>query len=456
MDGIQPDTSATASRHSRLRVLAWLALIVGAAEFVLRALRRTDGSWLSDLAAPYISTRLWMSGANPYDSHHFLGSWYAAGATSLGFDSAVTDIPSVYPPPTLPFMIPFAVLRWPAAVHAFIVSGVLLYGLVVYKLLRLGWPEHRSLRDFARDPLALFFLAFALGFAPAHTAINSENIVLFSACAAILAILTLLKSDKGGMRLAPWIAGALTVASISIKPTTGIFLLIWLVWERRWRIVFGVCAACAIIAAISLYPLLARHNLDWIASYRNNVATLFTHGGNADVSLENVERTDHIDLQLVLFAIFGDRTLSSAIAAGTFALVLAAFFNATGWRKSGSSRITANTQLLVAAGIMALGLLPVYSRIYSAIILLPLALWCFRHLRLTSGRWLLFLLCGFLANTSAILRYPAFIEPIAARAPRLWDATLGGHTCWLLLIIGILLIRAAHEQRQHFQPLATS
>ncbi len=442
-----PGASASATKTSTMLPLSWLAVLLAAAEFILRALRRTDGSWLSDLAAPYISTRLWMSGANPYDSHHFLGSWYAAGATSLGFSSAVTNIPSVYPPPTLPFMVPFAVLRWPDAVHAFVVCGVLLYGLVLYKLLRLGWSGHRSWRNYAHDPLAVFFLAFALGFAPAHTAINSENIVLFSACAALLAVLTLLQADAGAEHgMASWIAGALVVASICIKPTTGLFLLVWLGWERRWRLIAGVCAACALIAALSLWPLLARHTLDWIASYRANVATLFTHGGNADVSLENSERTDHIDLQLVLFAIFGDRGLSSAIAAGIYALVLAAFLRGSGWFRSPALRRTTEMPLLAAGGIMALGLLPVYSRIYSAIVLLPLVLWCFRHLRFESARWLLFLLCGFLANTSALLRRPAFVQAIAARAPRLWDATVGGHTCWLLLAIGILLIRAAAEQ----------
>jgi hypothetical protein len=449
--------------------LARLAVVLGAIEFILRALLRTKSDWLSDLAAPYTSTKLWLAGANPYDPFKFLATWYANGGPNLGLSDFVSGSHSVYPPPTLLFMLPLAQLRWPTAVLLFVLIALLLYATVIYSMVRLGWPEHRHLADIANEPLALLFIAFALGLAPIHTAFHSLNIVLFAACAAMLAVLVLVRSVgssgiavKAGHAVSTQsvLAGAGVTIAILLKPTTGVFLLPWLVRERRWRLILAVLLACAVITAISLGPLIAHQGMTWLTDYRQNVSFLFTHGGNADVSPENAENTDRIDLQLIAYALFRDRTLASAAAAIVYLVLLAVFLGCAGWSKPDDSYPAARSgrdlPLLVAAGCLALGLLPSYTRVYAAVVVLPLVLWCFTHLQFSSARWLLLLLSDFLLNTSALVRKAGEKLGLIAHAPRLWDFTIGGHTCWLLLAIGIMLPLAVRQQTRAAKELAAT
>ncbi len=424
---------------------------------------------MSDLASPYLSARLWFAGANPYDRALALGSWYSGGAPHLAQSQLAAVASSVYPPPTLLLMVPLALLRWQEAFDAFFVIGLLLYAATVYGLVRLGWPHHHSLSGVVNDPAAMFFVAFSLGFAPIHTAFHSVNIVLFASCAAILSILvpgalhtgpsrsTAPQADLPNSKLrlpAGLLVGIGAASAICIKPTTGIFLLPWLIRERRWRWTAGILLACTAISAFSIAPLIARQGLAWLPDYRHSVEALFTHGGNADVSPENWENTDRIDLQLVGFAAFGNRTLAAAVAAAVYLGLLLAFLLRAGWRFDGVSRGASaenlpgprEMPLLVASGCLALGLLPSYSRMYAAIVLLPLVLWCFQHLRFSSARWLLVLLSDFLLNTSAIVRYLGYRADVIFYNHRLWDLTIGGHTCWLLLAIGCLLVYAAGQQ----------
>jgi len=461
--------------------LAWVAVALGAVEFAFRALLRTRSDWMSDLASPYISTRLLLQGLNPYDPSFTLSTWYGGGAPHIvPSDLAVTA--SVYPPPTLLMVVPLALLQWQHAFYAFLAIGLLLYAAVIYGLVRLGWPQHRSLSGLLQDPAATLFVAFCLGFAPVHTAFHSVNIVLFACCAAILAILVSVRSagapsrdrnpDDPAMalhsastpRATDLFVVIATTASICIKPTTGVFLLPWLIRERRWRWLAAIVLTCTAIATVSLAPLLLHQGLSWLPHYRQNVDALFANGGNADVSPANFENTDRIDLQLVAFAAYGNRTLAAAAAGSVYLGLLLTFLGHVGWRGDRNAPSAASVSdsrpidtrldprlglpLLVPAGCLALGLLPSYSRVYAAVVLLPLVLWCFHHLRFSSARWLLLLLSDFLINSSAITRIVGTQVGVIADAPRLWDLTIGGHTCWLLLAIGVLLTYAVREQTE--------
>jgi len=449
--------------HRVSRGLAWLAAAVGALEFVFRAIVRTRSDWPSDWSSPFVAARLWLAGLNPYDPASTIPTWYAGGAPHTLPDSLV-GAGSVYPPPTILLMVPLAVLRWQQSFDAFVAISLVLYAAVVYGLVRLGWPEQRTLSGLLREPAAMFFVAFALGFAPIHAAFHSVNIVLFAASASILAVLAgIRESDSVAIRRRPFAAGLLAgvgaTAAICIKPTTGLFLLPWLIRDRRWRLLAGIVAACAIITAASLAPLLLHQGLSWLPDYRHNAEMLFAHGGNADVSTENFWNTDRIDLQLVAFAAFGNRTLAAAAAAVVYLCLLAAFLGRAGWGKGSVAGDGAmrpfDLPLLIPAGCLALGLLPSYSRMYAAIVLLPLVLWCFRHLHLRSARWMLLLLSDFLVNTSAIVRLAGSRFGLIAPRHRLWDLTIGGHTCWLLLAVGVLLVWAVREQTAEDARLAS-
>ncbi|MBB5056543.1 hypothetical protein HDF16_001228 [Granulicella aggregans] len=460
-----PTNLPTSSRRSLW--LARLAVLLGAVEFLVRALGRVGANWLSDLAAPYTSSTLWLAGANPYNPFKFLSTWQTRGGPNLGLSDWVSGTHSVYPPPTLLLMAPLALLRWNSAVYLFVLIGLVFYAAAIYGLLRVGWPQHSCFANLAKEPMALFFIAFALGFAPVHTAFHSLNIVLIASGAAMLAVVTSIRGDAIAARSdavqealakprslsvskSAIVIGICVTAAILLKPTTGVFLLPWLMHNRRWRLIAAILFSCGVITALSLAPLVAHQGMSWLADYRENVSFLFTHGGNADVSPQNTENTDRIDLQLVAFALFPDRTFASASAALVYLVLLFLFSKRAAWRKPNAIPEPEirhyGLPLLVAAGCLALGLLPSYTRMYAAIVLLPLILWCFTHLHFSSARWLLFLLSDFLLNTSAIVRKLGETVGIIVRSPRLWDLTLGGHTCWILLAIGIVLLWAMREQ----------
>jgi hypothetical protein len=430
--------------------LAWLCVAMAACYFFLRVFLSSTDQPLSDLAAPYVSTILWLHGANPYNVHLFLPAWFASGAAWYAVPETVSGTHSVYPPTAFPLFALFGWLHWPGIVLLFLVVGIALYGLTVYGLIRAGWPGI-SWRQFAQDPRAVFFLAFSLGFAPVHTALRSRNIVLIASCLAILGILVLLKGRES--RLRSWLAGIAVAVSICLKPTTGIFVIFWLVRQRKIRALGWVILICVLLSLTGLIPMILNHGMVWLTSYRANVDTLFTHGGNASVYPENTGRTDRIDLQLALFALTSNKSLSSILPVLVYGGLLGSFLWSAGLSNTDRRSPSADANeydgaLLTAAGSLALGLLPVYSRVYSAVVLLPLVLWCFRQLHLKSAKWLLFLLSDFLLNTSAVLRHPEKLVAIASRNQNLWDGTIGGHTCWLLLLMGILLVWAAREQRQ--------
>jgi hypothetical protein len=442
------------SRQVAIR-LAWLALVIGFTEFVFFSLLHTDAHRMSDFSAPYVSSRLWVHGQNPYDFHAFLPTWTASGAATSGFPESASGTHSVYPPITLPIVLPLSLLPWNIALTLFLTLGVVVYLYCVGHLFRLGWPEIRSWKDFFYEPAACFFIAMALGFAPVHSAIRSENLVLLSASLAIASVLALLRSTlpatlEQATKKLRWMSTGTAILSIATKPTTGIFLVLWFAAIRQWRLMWTVLGACALITAVGCAPALAGGGHAWLASYADNVQALFTNGGNADLSSLNHAHTDRIDLQLVLFAMLSNRTLSAVLAAIVFVVMTAMLLRSIPWRalpQGMTPERATGLALLLASSLLALGLLPVYSRVYSAIVLLPLLAWCLLHLRFTSARWLLLLMAIFSFNSSSLLRKLHTKQAVGAMVPdRLWDATLGGHTCWILLAIGLVLLWAVRQQ----------
>jgi hypothetical protein len=243
-----------------------------------------------------------------------------------------------------------------------------------------------------------------------------------------------------------------------MKPTTGIFVMPWLFRERRWGVIAGVVVLCLLLAAGGILPMVHASQMAWLASYRSNVTALFTGGGNASVFPQNSSRTDRIDLQLALFALTGNKSFSSLLPPLLYAAFMLAIFWIAGFgphpEVGSASPLNARSydlSLLVAAASLALGLVPAYAREYSAVVLLLLVLWCFRNFHLNSARWLLALLCDFLVNTSAVVRHSTRLAAIAAHNENLWDGTIGGHECWILVAIGGLLVWAVHERRHEDQ-----
>jgi hypothetical protein len=197
-------------------------------------------------------------------------------------------------------------------------------------------------------------------------------------------------------------------------------------------------AASALITCIALYPLRQLSPV-WFSSLKENLAFLSTNGGTADVSPLNRNRFDRIDLQQPLFALTHSRASASPLAGIIAAILLISWFIA--FPRDFSNR-EPSSQLLGISTLLVIGLLPVYQRYYTAILLVPAILWAFRNLSQNTARWTLALSAVFLINTEALLRTTGIDDALVHHLPTLTEAVLGPHLCWLVLALACILLLA--------------
>jgi len=404
-------------------------VLLASGAFVLRGPLRASSGYVSDFAAPYVSTRLWLEHKNPYDSAAFFSTWHSAGAPTGTVYANPSSSHSLYPPPTLVVLIPFAVLPWAIATKALLLLSMALY-LTALILLATFVPG--SWQDSDKP----FFLATGLALAPAHSALHVTNIACLGASLLLLAIYALLRRSSKPAALLP---GACIALVICLKPTLGILILPYLIWTRAWRTLVVTLALICTIGVVSLYPLLSLGG-QWLSDLRGNIAFVFTNGGVADLAPQNLTRFDRIDLQLPLYALLHHRN-----AAAVTALIVACLL--VFWSSSRSTpngivqRDTLDISLLRVATLLIIGLLPFYQRYYSAIVVLLPILWAFRNLSQPRARWLLLLCSTFLINTEALLQATGTFVAISAHLPFVADAIIGPHLCWIILLLAIVLVK---------------
>ncbi len=182
----------------RLKVLlAWLPVLLAAGWFTLRGPLRARTDYVNDFASPYVSARLWMAHQNPYALSAFFPTWHAAGAPLGTVYANPSNIRSVYPPPSIVAVIPFALLPWPVASKALILLSVALY-VTALILLASFVPGDWS------HPLKPLFLTFGLALAPVHSAIHVSNVACLAASLLFIAIYLILRlpafSDRNHTR----------------------------------------------------------------------------------------------------------------------------------------------------------------------------------------------------------------------------------------------------------------
>lgn len=417
-------------------MLAYIAVLLASAVFLVRGPLRARTSYLNDFAAPYVSTRLWLHHQNSYDPRLFFPTWHAAGApaTATGNPSGSH---SVYPPPTLVALLPLAILSWTTAVHVLLLLSAAAYitSLIQFATLLPGtWTSPRK-------PL---FLAFELALAPAQSSLHVSNVACLSASLLFLAIYRLLARPQDPDLLA---ALCITV-SICLKPTIGLLILPWLLLRAR-RTLVATLAASALVTAIALYPLL-QLGPAWLTSLRQNLAFLSTNGGATDLSPLNRNRFDRIDLQQPLFALTHSRTAASVLAGFIAATLLIAWFATQ--RKPRSAQQT-DAQLLSISILLVIGLLPVYQRYYVAILLVPTILWAFRNLSTRIAHYILALSAAFLINTEALLRTAHIDDALNRHVPTFTEVFLGPHLCWLILALACVLLITLYKQSSASNPI---
>lgn len=314
----------------------------------------------NDFSTPYVSARLWLHGSDPYSHNLFKPEWISAGGVPFVTRGSSTTTRPAYPPPTLPVLLPFALLPWQLARIAFAALATVLYGVILWRL-----------RSAPTITLAIILAMSAVG-----TAIGGGNIAIL---AIELAVLSSLCSSRTS-------AGLLLGLSICLKPQLAIWLVLYYILTRQWKVsgaAIGVVASSAAVAYFRLPPT-------WFASYTENLSHFFAIGGVNDFTSGNPSRFELLNLQVVAYSATHDYAFSNVIAWTVTGTLLALW---TVWC------LRRDRGLLAMGTVTAVGLLPVYQRFYNLPIVLLIMVWAIQNNHL----WLQRLFTLFIVPWTAII-----------------------------------------------------
>ncbi len=469
---LSPDEQSGGSIPRKLLTpLLWLALLLSAAVFTIRGPLRARTDYVNDFAAPYTSARLWLQHQDPYNPDSFWPAWRSAGSTSNNLRANPASTHSIYPPPSVVVVSPFALLPWLPAWRTLILLSTALYLTALILLSRLIPPP--GYRKPWTTPSQLIFITLGLLLAPAQSALHVSNVTTLSASLLFIALYLLLNPTfrvsarpRGTPPPKPppqygkilSIAALLTL-SLCLKPTLAPIVLLYLLYKRRWKTLITTITLTALITAS--FQLL-QPNWDWLPSLRSNIDLLFTKGtANNSVLPQNLTRSDRIDFQLPAYALTHNLNAAAILAVLLTLVLLALWLRSIKKNRPPTAADYAripldpalphpsmlpgrdlDRELLTLATLLVIGLLPFYQRFYSATLLLIPILWTLRNITLPRARWILALCCVFLANTSVLPRRLSLHTPPTGPLHLLVETLLIPHLCWLILTIALLLINA--------------
>lgn len=360
-----------------------------------------DGTLVDFRDTVWLPTRWFLTGHDPYNTAVYAAQFPYA-----------QDYPT-YAPAHLALWLPFGRLPWDAAAAADVLVNVAVVAAVGawagVRVMRLwcapGIPKRSGLLAAGSLGIALAWLA--------RTAADGASHGQPSVVYALLAAPALLARR-------PWVAVVLT-AITCLKPQIGLFVVVILLAQRRWRIAAG---AVALAAGVSVAVALAlARNGGGIAAW---VQTLLDNASSA----EAIRTVDYLDERVDLM---GTLLHAGVPAAGWMSLLILAIGLAAAYvlARRLDGRGLPNTAVLLG---LAIGLMAFYHISYDAMgLLAPVALAATELLR-TDGR------------RAAVLAGPGLVALAAACWASRWhplESVFGdGSTIWLmraLVVAGIAL-----------------
>jgi hypothetical protein len=418
-------------------VLGILILLAGAEFFWRGPVRFAENSSFNDFISPYIQSRAWMQGLDPYSPENLVRLW-PSGAQR--FDFLVMDladgslvrkrgIPTAYPPTALVLITPVAVLPWRIAHLVWLAIGLLAYAVTVASVRSLAHLPWRARRTYV-------FLALALALAPFHTGLAAGSIVIV-AVAASVAGMWAAEHQRNAL------AGVLLALAVGLKPQIGLPFVFYCLLRRRWRVTAIVAVGIATLSALAVLRL-AMSGTPWIQNYLYDNRVLFSYGSLGDFTEKDPIRLGLINLQVVTDTILRNRVLANVLAlaiAGTMGVMWLFLLNRRGRQTD---------HLLPLGAITVLSLLPVYHRLYDAsLLILPLS-WSFTALagplrRLAKTTLLLIMV--FLVPGGSALEQLQYTGRFAALRHWWWYAIVMPHQVWALFLLGLVLLLAMRYRK---------
>ena len=405
-------------------------LLASAGEFAVRGpLRLLHGMGWNDFLSPYIQTRAWAHGQDPYSAQSLINFWPPDNSRPPWVDSEATagvleakrGIPSPYPVSSLVVLSPFSLLPWPVALILWMMVSVAAVVLAACALISTCGYEMSDFR-------ARLFLAVVLALAPLHTGIGTANPAIL---AISLTVGTVWAERKGRTKT----AGMLLAIAVCVKPTVAGALLLYYLLRRRWKIFVFACAAAAVISAIGIFRL-SLVGVPWLGSYQESTRKMFSAGSLDDFARNDGIRFNMINAQVLFYSLLKSPPVADRLAR----LLGASLLGVWVWFLY---RQRKTAEILEISAISVLSLISVYHRYYDAALLIwPLA-WAILLVKRRSIQ------IAILAMTVPFfVPGPALLGDlvVAARIPDAitsswwWNAILLPHEVWDLILLAILLL----------------
>jgi hypothetical protein len=424
--------------HNALHRWKWalllLLLLAAATDFFVRApLRLLHGTEWNDFLSPYIQSRAWVGGHDPYSVETFVRLWPSgkpmftfvrrdAAAGTLAFNRGV---PSPYPITSFVVLAPFGLMPWEVAQVLWLLLNFSALAFIIVGLVALhGVPW--------RDPRAWLFSAFILALAPIHTGLFTENPILLVLGLGVSALWAL---KCGRVTLA---AISLTLATC-LKPQVGLCFMIFLLVKRRWKPVAVACGMSAVILGVAIARLGAT-GTPWWNSYLGISRSIFARGGINDFTPANPIWFHLINLQVAFFPLFARTTVANVVA------VIVSVGLGGLWLMRALTAGDDSDDLLMLSAIGVISLLPVYHRFYDAgLLIFPIA-WAVMGRKVPrNAAWSILGLSAFFIFPGAVL-----ISQAAKRAHLSveivnswwWRSFIVGHQAWALFCLAMILLIA--------------
>ncbi len=225
MPGLQPSSKLA------LDILLGILLLCAGAEFCIRGPARfAEAASFNDYISPYVQTRAWMQGEDPYSARTLVRLWphdadhpeFLARELANGSLVFKRGIPTAYPLPTFVLNTPIAFLPWHIAQPVWLIITLLSFVVTIASVMSVGRLLPWGRRSFV-------FLGLALALAPFHTALAAGSIVSVAVAASAAAV-------WAAGRERELLAGVLLAAAVCLKPQIGLPFLFYYFVRGRWRI----------------------------------------------------------------------------------------------------------------------------------------------------------------------------------------------------------------------------
>jgi len=379
--------------------------------------RKSVPSSSNDFAGPWIGAWMWRHGQNPYD----VALTSEVGRQSLRYDRPVVLI---YPATTCMLLSPFTFLSWKTANFLWSLLCVVGVAAIALVLLKLGRFKSEDIRSWL-----LVAIVFSLTPLRAGVLVENPAIVSIALCLAAVYLASLEKDIASGIVLA---------MATALKPNLCVWVLLFYLLRRRWRLSMSFIVSGAVITSVTLARLpLSPSRL--LANYMQNIQETLGPGGSNAFGTGN--HLGLLDLQVVLYPMVG--RAASVLAYLVFAIGLSIWFWAV-------QRNPSCPETLALSSLLALGFLPIYHRAYDVGILTLTLCWALGRAGDRVGllrRTTLILMLLFLIPERLFGSFSVAHLPDNVRSTPWWYLIVMPHSVWILLLLNIALLCALVQLR---------